>query len=143
MSQLLTLHRPSTAPLRTTLHIHRTPYRLPAQIPLAADLPPQLRALYQSSTGTQLTAGSLLGFATGYAAKRIGQLLIVITGAQVVAVQLMAKRGWLAVDWDRIVEDLAPHVQRNRIDRFMDIAKFRVPFAGSFSAGCYAGFRWS
>lgn len=142
MSQLVTFHRPLRLFHQSTVSLRLTPRRPRAAIP-ATQFPPQLESLFQSATGTQVTAGSLLGFATGYTAKRVGQLLLVLVGIQVVAVQLMAKRGWLVVDWDRVTEDLAPHVERNRVDRLWQIAKFRVPFAGAFSAGCYAGFRWT
>lgn len=97
----------------------------------------------QSATGSQVSVGSLLGFATGYAAKRIGQLLLVIAGVQVIAVQLMARRGWLVVDWDRVGKDLAPNVKSERVDWMLGLVKYRVPFAGAFTAGCYAGFQWS
>lgn len=90
-----------------------------------------------------MTAGTLLGFATGYAVKRVGQLLLLIVGVQVVAVQLMSRRGWVIVNWDAVTDDLAPHVGRNKVDRLWEIAKYRVPFAGAFSAGCLAGIKWT
>lgn len=93
--------------------------------------------------GGQLTVGGVIGFATGYAVKRVGQLILVIMGCEVVVLQLFAQRGWVIVNWNRIGKDLSPHVEKEGFDRVVEALKFKVPFAGAFSAGCYAGFRWT
>ncbi|CDF38219.1 unnamed protein product [Chondrus crispus] len=146
MSRLLSLHF-APPPSRLPLRLATSPRRLRVSRPLcdtsAAHLSHTLRATLQSATGSQLGMGSLLGFAIGYSAKRVGQLLLVIAGMQIVAVQLMARRQWLVVDWDRVAEDLAPRIKSDRVDWMLDVVKFRVPFAGALVAGCYAGFRWT
>jgi uncharacterized membrane protein (Fun14 family) len=93
--------------------------------------------------GGQLSVGSILGFATGYACKRIGQLLLVIVGIEVVTLQLMARKGWVRVNWRAIERDLAPHVERDGFERVIEEIKYKVPFAGAFTAGMYAGVRWT
>jgi uncharacterized membrane protein (Fun14 family) len=90
-----------------------------------------------------VSLGSVLGFATGYACKRIGQLLLAAVGIQVVALQLMARRGWVVVNWRSIERDLAPHVERDGVDRVLEEFKFKLPFAGAFTAGMFAGVRWT
>lgn len=99
--------------------------------------------LISGPLGGQLTVGSVLGFATGYACKRVGQLLLVVIGVQVLALQLMERRGWVHVRWNVIGRDLSPHVEKNGIERHLDALKINAPFAGSFAASAYAGFRWT
>lgn len=107
------------------------------------DISERIRAGMASVTGDQVALGSVLGFSTGFAIKRIGQVLLVIVGFEVIALQLMVKRGWVVVDWNAFSRDISPHVEDDAVKRFMETIKIRAPFAGSFSAGCYAGFRWS
>jgi uncharacterized membrane protein (Fun14 family) len=76
--------------------------------------------------------------------KRVGQALLIFVGLEVVALQVMAQRGWLVMNWSVIGRDISPqHVWRNESERFMNTLKFRLPFASAFSAGFYAGFRWT
>jgi uncharacterized membrane protein (Fun14 family) len=104
----------------------------------------ELKSKLSDVLSGQLTLGSVLGFATGYSVRRVGQLVLIVIGIEVVALQLMAKRGWLVMDWSAIGHDLSPrHLGKDGFERFMNTVKFRVPFAGAFSTGVYAGLRWS
>lgn len=103
----------------------------------------QFRGIMTPAMGGQLTVGSLLGFATGYAIKRVGQAVLVLVGLQIISLQLMDQRGWVIVNWSLIGQDLAPRVKGNEVDRFINAIRIKAPFAGGFTAGCYAGFRWS
>lgn len=93
--------------------------------------------------GGQVSIGGIAGFATGYATKRIGQVLALIIGLEIVALQAMSKRGWVTVDWDAIGEELSPHVEKERVERAMDALKYKMPFASAFSVGWFAGLKWS
>lgn len=95
------------------------------------------------AVGGQVTVGGVAGFATGYATKRIGQVLFLLVGLEIVALQAMAKRGWVTVDWKLISDELSPHVEKERLERAMDAVKYKMPFAGAFGAGWFAGLRWS
>ncbi|PXF41743.1 FUN14 domain-containing protein 2 [Gracilariopsis chorda] len=110
---------------------------------LSADASEFFRNTLASATANQLTVGSVLGFATGYATKRVGQLLLVLIGCELVALQLMAQRSWIVVNWQLISRDLSPHVEQDRFDRVMEAIKLKMPFAGAFTASFYAGFRWT
>lgn len=68
---------------------------------------------------------------------------MVMVGVEIVALQLMAQRGWVDVNWNKITRDISPHIERDGLDRVMHTLKFRVPFAGAFTAGMYAGVRWT
>lgn len=117
--------------------------RSPRRCIASTDASEAIRRALTSATSNQLTVGGVVGFATGYAVKRVGQLLLVFIGCEVVALQLMAQQGWVVVDWPLIGRDLSPHVEKGGVDRIIDAVKLKAPFAGSFTAGCYAGFRWS
>lgn len=95
------------------------------------------------SLGGQLSVGSVLGFATGYSIKRIGQLILVVIGSEVIALQLMARRGWVVVNWSAISREFDPHIEKHGVDRILHTLRFRIPFAGAFTAGVYAGLRWT
>ncbi|CAN8072758.1 unnamed protein product [Agarophyton chilense] len=110
---------------------------------LSADPTDFIKNTLTSATSNQLTVGSVLGFATGYTTKRVGQLLLVLIGCQLVALQLMAQRAWVVVNWQLISKDLSPHVERDRFDRVLEAIKLKMPFAGAFTASFYAGFRWT
>ncbi len=93
--------------------------------------------------GGQVTVGGVAGFATGYATKRIGQMLLFVVGLEIVAMQAMAQRGWISVDWDAIGKELSPHVEKDGLERALEAVKHKMPFAGAFGAGCLAGLKWS
>lgn len=101
-----------------------------------------VRTAMRSAAGNQLVFGSVVGFATGYSIRKIGQLLLVLIGIEVVALQWMSERGWVDVKWNTISRDLSPHVERDAVNRVVEAIKLKMPFAGSFSAGCYAGLAW-
>lgn len=93
--------------------------------------------------GGQVSVGGIAGFAVGYGSKRVGQLLMVLLGCEIVALQLMAKRGWVDVRWNNIVRDISPHVEKEGLDRVLHTVRFKIPFAGAFTAGLYAGLRYT
>lgn len=102
----------------------------------------RLSKLLKSGNGSQIAIGTFVGFASGYAIRRVGQLIILLVGLQVMSLQLMANYGWVDVKWPVISRDLSPHMEKNTVDRVIDAVKLKLPFAGSFSAGCYAGLKW-
>lgn len=87
-----------------------------------------------AALGGQVSVGSVAGFAVGYGAKRVGQLLLVVLGCEIVALQVMARRGWVDVRWDQIVRDISPHVERKGLDRAVHTLKFKVRRARPSSA---------
>ncbi len=102
-----------------------------------------LQKVLGGALGGQVTIGGVAGFATGYMTKRIGQVLLVLVGLEVVALQAMAKRGWVNVNWKLIEDELSPNVEKERLERYMEALKFKMPFAGAFGVGALAGFKWS
>lgn len=127
------LARPAICTLR---RVRRTPLATADPVSAARDA-------LSSPAGQQAAIGGVLGYATGFTVRKVGQLMLVLVGLQVVAVQLMAQRGWLIVDWKTISHDLSPHVDRNRLDRVVDAFARKMPFGTAFTAACYAGLRWN
>lgn len=54
---------------------------------------------------TQLSFGSVMGFCSGYALKKIGKAAAVVVGCGFVALQTCVSFGYLKVDWARLSED--------------------------------------
>mmetsp|Transcript_926 Transcript_926/g.2919 ORF Transcript_926/g.2919 Transcript_926/m.2919 type:complete len:152 (-) Transcript_926:162-617(-) len=96
-----------------------------------------------STLGEQLTVGGLLGFATGFSLKRIGKMLLFVVGTEVCFLQYFSYRGWVDVRWNKISEDLSPALRRQRIVGVLEALASKMPFATSFSAGMYAGLKYS
>lgn len=95
--------------------------------------------ILKSNNGNQLALGGVVGFATGYTIKRIGQLVLLIVGVEVIAMQLMANHNWIVVNWHVISQHLSPHVEKRTHDRIIEAIKLKLPFTASFSAGYLAG----
>lgn len=98
------------------------------------------RAITEFLTGPlseQLTFGGVTGFATGYALSRLGRLALLAVGVQILTLQAMAHRGWVSVHWSAIAADVDPSVRAGRhggVGRVVNLAAYRVPFAGAFTA---------
>jgi uncharacterized membrane protein (Fun14 family) len=53
----------------------------------------------------QLSFGSVMGFCSGYALKKIGKAAAVVVGCGFVALQTCVSFGYLKVDWAKVSED--------------------------------------
>lgn len=122
-------------------HSHRRllPPRRPLLVSTLAAADPG-RAVTDFLTGPlseQLTFGGVTGFATGYALSRLGRLALLAVGIQILSLQAMAHRGWVSVHWSAIAADVDPSVRAGRhggVARVVNLASYRVPFAGAFTA---------
>lgn len=54
---------------------------------------------------SQLSLGSVMGFCSGYAMKKVGKALAVVVGVGFVALQTAASYGYLEVKWQKISKD--------------------------------------
>mmetsp|Transcript_1414 Transcript_1414/g.2571 ORF Transcript_1414/g.2571 Transcript_1414/m.2571 type:complete len:188 (+) Transcript_1414:72-635(+) len=93
--------------------------------------------------GEQVSVGLGLGFATGFAVRKIGKILLGLVGTEIILLQYMSMKGWVNVNWNNIAADLSPNVRRSFFERLFDVLTHRIPFAASFSAGLYAGIKYS
>ncbi|KAJ8905914.1 hypothetical protein NDN08_002416 [Rhodosorus marinus] len=93
--------------------------------------------------GEQLTVGSLLGFATGFSIKKIGKMLLFVLGSEVIFLQYCSYRNWVDVHWQKIADDVSPALERKRLVGLLNALASRMPFATSFTAGVYAGIKYT
>ncbi|MBB6098957.1 putative membrane protein (Fun14 family) [Deinobacterium chartae] len=93
----------------------------------------------------QLSLGAVLGFAAGYAVKKIGKIALLVVGVLFIAVQLLAASGFIEVDWLRIQQAAGPLLERERIQSgwssFLGVLTNNLPFSGAFLAAFVLGFR--
>ncbi|KAG7343354.1 FUN14 family protein [Nitzschia inconspicua] len=54
---------------------------------------------------TQLSFGSVMGFCSGYALKKVGKAAAVVVGCGFIALQTCVSFGYLKIDWARLSED--------------------------------------
>ena len=95
------------------------------------------------SVGEQLSFGGVLGFATGYTIRKVGKLLMLVVGTEVVILQYFAYREWLIMDWAKVASDMSPTISRGLFDKLLEILVYRMPFSVAFTGGLFAGLRFS
>ena len=59
---------------------------------------------------SKLSFGCLIGYCSGYAAKKVGKTIAVIAGMVFITVQSAAYSGYIAVDWNKIKDDAVTKV---------------------------------
>lgn len=92
-----------------------------------------------------VTEGSffaLIGFALGYASKKVLKLGLIVLAVFFVALQGLSYLDVITIDWKRaidVVNDLILNLNENRT--VLDFVKDRVPTLGGFGVGYLLGFR--
>ncbi len=85
---------------------------------------------------------ALIGFALGYASKKIVKLMLIFLAIFFVGIQALSYGGVLSVDWQKFVDllnDLILNLKEN--ETLTEVLKDRVPTAGAMMAGYWLGFR--
>ena len=116
---------------------HRRRAAAAASLAAAADPGRAITDFLAGPLGEQLTFGGVTGFAAGYALNRLGRIALLAVGVQVLTLQAMAHRGWVSVHWSVIADDVDPGARAARhggVARVVNLAAYRVPFAGAFTA---------
>ena len=67
-------------------------------------LPPELRQYITPETLPALTFGGVAGFASGYALKKVGKIVIIACGCVFMLAQLGASTGFVKIDWVKVAE---------------------------------------
>lgn len=97
-----------------------------------------------SSLLPDLSFGGLLGFAAGYAIKKVGLIALFIVGAIFILVQLLAYQGLLTVNWLRVQALAEPALRQGgeQLGSWMlRVLQTNLPFGGAFVAGLLIGLR--
>jgi uncharacterized membrane protein (Fun14 family) len=91
---------------------------------------------------TEGSAAGLLGFAVGYATRKVVRVLLVLVGVLVVGLQLLSSQGIVDVDWGAalgLVNDAVLDVSGDRT--LGETLRDRLPPTGAFAGGLFVGFR--
>ena len=67
---------------------------------------------------SQLSVGSVMGFCSGYAMKKVGKALAVVVGLGFVALQTAASYGYLEIKWQKISDAAKKSVDPNSDGKF-------------------------
>jgi uncharacterized membrane protein (Fun14 family) len=88
-----------------------------------------------------LGMGGLTGWAVGFTMKKFAKLAALCVGIGFMSIQFLAFHKFIIIDWDKI-KTAVPNesLQRTWIEA-MSILTFNLPFAGSFIAGFWLGFK--
>jgi uncharacterized membrane protein (Fun14 family) len=85
---------------------------------------------------------ALIGFALGYASKKVVKLMLIFLAIFFVAIQALSFGGVLTVDWSRAVELLNNLILNlNENETVGQVLKDKLPTAGALGAGYWLGFR--
>eukprot|EP00558_Chaetoceros_sp_UNC1202_P003407 CAMPEP_0197246522 /NCGR_PEP_ID=MMETSP1429-20130617/15050_1 /TAXON_ID=49237 /ORGANISM="Chaetoceros sp., Strain UNC1202" /LENGTH=125 /DNA_ID=CAMNT_0042707197 /DNA_START=68 /DNA_END=445 /DNA_ORIENTATION=+ len=103
----------------------------------------------------KLTFGSVVGYCSGAAAKKVGKALAVLGGLAFIAIQSAVYSGYVAVDWDKVKDDAVAKIDtdgdgdltlsdaKNYWKKVKAILTKNVPSAGGFSLGFMYGVRYN
>jgi uncharacterized membrane protein (Fun14 family) len=94
----------------------------------------------------QISFGGLVGFATGYAMKKIGKIALFVVGTVFILLQVLAYMGVIEINWLRIQQFAEPALQRpaleNTLNGIVGVLTNNLPFAGAFIPGFLLGLKF-
>jgi len=92
----------------------------------------------------QAGGGVILGFATGYAFKKLVKVVLVVLGLFTVGFLALAYYGVVAVNWDKLalLVERAVYGAQATAYSVQSFIVASIPFAGAFTAGFILGFRY-
>lgn len=105
------------------------------------ELQTEVRKSFWGPVGEQLSFGCVLGIATGFCLRKLGRMLMVVVGGEVLVLQYMAHRGWAHVGWDKMARDLSPALDGGRFRDSIGLLAYKMPFATAFT-GAFGGSAW-
>lgn len=85
---------------------------------------------------------ALIGFALGYASKKVVKLMLIFLAIFFVAIQALSYGGVVTVDWSRalqLINDLILNLNEN--ETIGQVLKDKIPTAGAMGVGYWLGFR--
>ncbi len=113
---------------------------LPQPVEVVAPEPTTLELALPYLTEASLSA--LLGFAVGYATRKIMKVALILVAVVFVSVQVLASQGVIEVDWSGMLgtaNELILNVNQNH--SWSEMLTHRLPATGAFLAGLLIGFR--
>lgn len=93
----------------------------------------------------QLSFGALAGFASGYAAKKLGKLVAVALGLLFIALQLLAYYGFVRIDWVVVQQRVDPLLEAESLNGawrwLLGVLTYNLTFAAAFVPAFVVGLR--
>ncbi|MFQ6086917.1 MAG: FUN14 domain-containing protein [Candidatus Bathyarchaeia archaeon] len=90
----------------------------------------------------QLGIGAIGGFVVGYAIKKVTKLIVVLIGVFLLALIYLSSQGILAVNYDKLSEAVSGWLGgAGQAVGWLTPIIAHLPFAGSFLAGFFFGFK--
>lgn len=102
------------------------------------ELQTEVQKSFWGPIGEQMSFGCALGIATGFCLRKLGRMLMVVVGGEVLVLQYMAHRGWAHVGWDKMARDLSPALDGSRFRDSIGLLAYKMPFAAAFT-GAFGG----
>jgi len=90
---------------------------------------------------TTLGGGGIAGWAVGFTLKKFAKLLALVIGVAFMSLQLLAFNHFITIDWERIKKAVPDESIEQSATSLMSVITYNLPFAGSFAAGFWLGFR--
>lgn len=97
------------------------------------ELNTEVQKSFWGPIGEQVSFGCALGIATGFCLRKLGRLLMVVVGGEVLVLQYMSHRGWAHVGWDKMAKDLSPALDGSRFRSSIGLLAYKMPFASAFT----------
>mmetsp|Transcript_3670 Transcript_3670/g.6956 ORF Transcript_3670/g.6956 Transcript_3670/m.6956 type:complete len:127 (+) Transcript_3670:1606-1986(+) len=103
----------------------------------------------------KLTFGSIVGYCSGAAAKKIGKALAVLGGLVFIAIQSASYSGYVSVDWKKLQDDAVSKVDvdgdgeltvsdaKVYWEKAKKILTLNIPSAGGFTMGFMYGLTYN
>lgn len=99
-------------------------------------IPPEMKL-----TAVTLGMGGLTGWAVGFTMKKFAKLAALVVGISFISLQFLAFHKFITIDWDKIKSAVPNEQVQKTWMEAMSTLTFNLPFAGSFLAGFWLGFR--
>jgi uncharacterized membrane protein (Fun14 family) len=90
----------------------------------------------------QLGTGAVVGFVVGYAIKKVAKLIVVLIGIFLLALVYLSSQSILKVNYDKLIEVVSGWLGgAGQAVGWLTSIVAVLPFAGSFMAGFFLGFK--
>ncbi|MDV6375878.1 FUN14 domain-containing protein [Deinococcus arenicola] len=91
-----------------------------------------------------LSVGALLGFATAFALKAVGRIVLIVVGLLFIALQLLSYFDLISINWLHLQAVAEPALRQGGDQGaawLQRVLLANLPFAGAFTAGFLLGLR--
>ena len=108
-----------------------------------------LKEVSKAPAPKQIGIGTGCGWVSGYLMMKVGKAAATAVGGSLILLQIAHYKGYITVDWNRMVEDSSSISDRikNKLkiqtkstgEKMLDFAKKNIYLAGGFTGGFFLG----